>query len=631
MSNPIQLDKLTQNEKLHILFKLQQEFQNENLQELMYKQAISSTYEFLEKYYGITSAIETINFTDTFSKDKKVFVIDGDVQSGKTKTMLSYCICSILHKRKCIVIVRNFTEDCIQLINAINVMSAAHHKFLTERNLLISRYQAFGVKDVDKWVVSEQYNILVLMANTSQLSHAMKNIVEFEQQFILFVDEADAIMNTIIGKKEMNVYNLMHTINNQSSLAFFISATNYTNWFQSGTSTSRFIKVKPHPDYKGVLDLEIERLPNYTKKKESSIFKHSQSLLHVLLNLTDRPVYDNHPTILLAKCSHLVVHQNEFIRVLSEMVDLNRRWVGIAYNGNGILMYNKFLTHDITFGKFVGVYNGNGTVSFKGMGIMSALSYLKKYWKDKCSRIVIVAGNLANRCINFMDNEYEWHITDEYLDPSETAHCTDLIQSLRICGIHKPKYTTPLKIWCTLNVYENIVNTYTNVGDFIVKAAEKNPNTEFQDMLSNVKIHKDKLGTRKICKVSAPYKKVSTMKQDNTNSFTGEDIEMNYTAGNEEIKFDTGKLYLINYKHLQNTVKQLKLYNDTVNIILEFWGTNKWIERSRLIEKIPGDVNIIKTTFVNFLYKNKNVIVECENEPGLLMKKENNIVYIRLN
>ncbi len=599
--------------------KLKQE--NLNLQNSIDQQVISYTYQFLEQQYGIDNVIETINFAGTYPKDEKVFVIDGDIQSGKTKTMLSYCICSILHKRKCIVIVRNFTEDCLQLINAINVMSAAHNEFLTGKNLLIGRYQAVGVKDIDRWIHGKQYNILVLMANTTQLSHAVKNIIEFEQQYSLFVDEADAIMNTVVSKKEMNVYNLMHTINNQSLLSFFISATNYLNWFKSGTCTSRFFKVKHHQDYKGIKHLDFERLPSYKKKKEStSIFQRSQLLLYVLLNLTDRPVYNNHPTILLAKCSHLVVHQNEFIETLSYMVDLNQKWIGIAYNGNGILMYNKSFKHNVTFDKFVGKYIGNGTVSFKGMGIMSALSYLKKHWNKECSRIVIVAGNLANRCINFMDNEYEWHITDEYLDPSETAQCVDLIQSLRICGIHKPEYTTPLKVWCNLNVQENIVKTYTNVGEFIVKAAENHPNTDFQEMLSGVKIHKEKLGNRKICKASAPYKKVSNEKQDNTISFTGgedytedngvNDVKNYELNGLKNVKkayeSQTGIVYKIIKMFVDNNFEVLSKEkldkcgnNKTINIAdYTEWNSHN---RRKIIEQTKSGKYIITTQIIEYL------------------------------
>jgi hypothetical protein len=348
--------------------------------------------------------------------------------------------------------------------------------------------------------------------------------------------------------------------------------------------------------------------------------------------LTDRPVYNNHPTILLAKCSHLVIHQNEFIQTLSQMVDLNQKWIGIAYNGNGILMYNRSFKHNIIFDKFVGKYMGYGTVSFKGMGIMSALSYVKKYWKEQCSRIVIVAGNLANRCINFMDSEYEWHITDEYLDPSETAQCVDLIQSLRICGIHKSEYTTPLKVWCNLNIQENIVKTYTNVGEFIVKAAENHPNTDFQEMLSGVKIHKEKLGNRKICKASAPYKKVSNVKQDNTNSFTGGDTKTNYATDNEEIKIQNGQIIWIDETKLQNAPKQLATYKDTIEMIANKFGTGIWVERG----KISKALNDIYTEHVNtqvllvHISKHSEIIVD-ENYNGMLMKKVNNIVYIRLN
>lgn len=327
-------------------------------------------------------------------------------------------------------------------------------------------------------------------------------------------------MNTIQTNKEISVFNTMHIVFNQAKLAFLISATNYANLFKDGTSPSRFIKVKQHPDYKGIKDIEFEILPVFPKSKKGTLFEKSPGLYNVMKTLTHRPVYANHPTIVLTKCTHLVLHQTEFIQVIAETKEWQGRWAAIGYNGTGISMYHHSFKGDIEIAGVPGVSQGQGIYTFKGIGIMKALTYLRENGgKSLFSRIVVIAGHLASRCINFMDSSYKWHLTDEYLDPAKTMSCADLIQSMRICGNHK--IVTPLKVWCNEEVMENIILTHYNLGGFISKLADTNEQKSFKDILEGVKFHKNKLGNRKVCKIKAPYKKVSSEKQDNTDDILG--------------------------------------------------------------------------------------------------------------
>jgi hypothetical protein len=62
------------------------------------------------------------------------------------------------------------------------------------------------------------------------------------------------------------------------------------------------------------------------------------------------------------------------------------------------------------------------------------------------------------------------------------------------------------------------------LGGFIDKLAAKNKtdvSSEFKTILESVKFHKNKLGNRKVCKIKAPYKKVSNEKLDNTDEILG--------------------------------------------------------------------------------------------------------------
>jgi hypothetical protein len=339
--------------------------------------------------------------------------------------------------------------------------------------------------------------------------------------------------------------------------------------------------------------------------------------------------------VLLTKCSHLVSHQDEIVRTISNHDVWKSNWVAIAYNGSGIAIYHDSfrglnqLVIDEVQGKPCDTQIQNGVFQFKNLGIMQALSYLYTHGGiKKYPRIAISAGNLASRCINFMDNQYMWHITDEYVDPSETALCVDLIQSLRICGIHKN--ATPLKLWTTQDVYDNITKTHMNVKQFTLHAGDLNPETDYVEILEKVKIHKDKLGNKKICKVKAPYKKVANEKHDNTDSFTGTDTDYTDETDNDETTIKNGQIIWIDETKLKNAHKQWTIYKNTIDVILQNWGTGIWVERAKIVKLIDN----IETSHAqaNLVHISKQGKITTNNdETGILMKKENNIIYIRLN
>ncbi len=582
---------------------------NYHVQYLAFQQVqlFQKSFDFLISKCAISDHIRKIDFTTCFPDEDKLYTIDGDIQAGKTKTMVAYALASILRRRKAVIIVRNFTEDAHQLVSSIrNIITNIELNLDSEKLCKV-----LDINHVQEWASSEQSHILVVMANVSQLAKFVKYRIEYETKYSLYVDEADALMNTLMVKNKINVYDLMQDIYKHSNIAFFISATHYLNWFRKGTNANRMISVKKHPDYKGIEHLEHVCLPKIIKQKDDSIFVKSPYLSYVLDTLTHRELYNNHPTVLLTKCSHLVVHQEEFVRTISNHEAWKLNWVAIAYNGTGITLYHdsfrglKELSIDGVPGQPSDVQIQNGVFQFKNLGIMQALSYLynngglKKY-----PRVAISAGNLASRCINFMDNQYMWHITDEYVDPSETALCVDLIQSLRICGIHKN--ATPLKLWSTQNVYDNITKTHTNVKQFTLNAGEKNPETDYVDILEKVKIHTGKLGDRKICKVRAPYKRVKNTKEDNTDSFTG-------TSTDTETSDSNPKTDIQNYE--VNGLKNVKqAYDNQTGIvykIIKMFIDNDFVSLSKQeLDKCGNNNTIMISNYTEWDSHNKRKIIE---------------------
>jgi hypothetical protein len=421
-------------------------------------------------------------------------------------------------------------------------------------------------------------------------------------------------MNTLMIKNKINVYSLMKNIYDFANIVFYISATHYLNWFRKGTNANRLISVQKHPDYKGIEELEHVCLPKIGKQKNNSIFIKSPHLSYVLDTLTVRDLYQNHPTMLLTKCSHLVVHQEEFVRTISNHTVWKLNWVAIAYNGSGITIYHdsfrglKQLVIDGVFGQPSDTQIQNGVFKFKNLGIMQTLSYLyNSGGLEKYPRVAISSGNLASRCINFMDNQYMWHVTDEYLDPSDTSSCVDLIQSLRICGIHKN--VTPLKLWSTRNVYYNITKTHTNVKQFILHVGEKNPDTDIADILGDVKMHEDKFGDRNICKEKEPFTRVKNAKDDNTSSFTGMDTG---TSTDTETNTSDPKTDVQNYE--VNGLKNVKqAYDNQTGIvykIIKMFIDNEFESLSKQELDKCGNENTIKISNYIEWDSNRRKIIE---------------------
>jgi hypothetical protein len=176
------------------------------------------------------------------------------------------------------------------------------------------------------------------------------------------------------------------------------------------------------------------------------------------------------------------------------------------------------------------------------------------------------------------------------------------------------------------------VLTHYNLGGFIDKLAAKNKtdvSSEFKTILESVKFHKNKLGNRKVCKIKAPYKKVSNEKLDNTDEILG--IKKNDNDIVNEFDYLNNTPYWIEEGKLSNAPIQLSTYKQILNVILDNWGTGQWIPRVNVIDKMcktEQEKSKTRGTLSYIMYKG---IVSSEDTNGLVIKKSNNIIYLRIN
>jgi hypothetical protein len=161
----------------------------------------------------------------------------------------------------------------------------------------------------------------------------------------------------------------------------------------------------------------------------------------------------------------------------------------------------------------------------------------------------------------------------------------------------------------------------------------KDDDADVFEVLKKTVIHKEKLGDKKICKMAKPYKVTTKSKLDNmsehSNTVISDVNNVDEIGDNDEIKIKNEQIIWIDETKLQNAPKQLEIYKTTIDIIVQNWGTGIWVERAKIVKEIDGDIDTNHSHLVAIAKKSKNA--KDEMITGLIMKKKNNIVYLRLN
>ena len=510
------------------------------------------------------------------------FMIKGAVQSGKTKTLLAHALASTVQGVRNVFVVRNITEDKCQLMNAMQKITEKHKKYVSEDTFETGvSLECVDVNDVSKWI-NPRNNVrnIVLLANGSQVS---KFINDTEgMKFNLFIDEADQFLEGEKNKKvELSLIEELSKIMKLANKKFVISATTFSLIFKENLlHTANTLQVNTPANYHGVEYLTHQEVENGKVDGETEVMKAHPGLVEAIysINRKTKPINgcglkQAHPHILLAKVSTKKDDHTDIVDFIYSTKRTQKRWATIIFNGEGVeIGHHSLKPEEMTIDTVEGVLRKSNCYTFKGLGIQTALSFLKKNGGvERFSHILIASGKLADRGINFVSDDYEWHINNEYLHMSKTATCAATIQSLRILGCHND--TMGLTLWATKEVYSSI-QKYHSLDKSII-ATGKKQHAEWTEMLKKFRVDKDRLPGMKLCKRKRVFKVVSDSKKDNLEKveveWNGDALEKN---GIERIRNNwdskTGVVYNI-----------IKMFQD-----------NEWKSLSR--EELPIVGNIDK-------------------------------------
>ena len=455
------------------------------------------------------------------------YVIKGPVQSGKTKTIIGYALSSLLKGIKPVIVVRNLNEDYHQMVDSIQRLHGSHKDYFNGNFNGNQSIYPGGISDIKDWIEEIGKTCIVLMGNGTQLRKFLDETKDKNQKYNVFIDEADQLLTSEVSNERNGDKSLKTTINELCDGAiktFMVSAT-LNGLFQEEKfhlSENNFIYVNvDETRYHGIEYLSHEEVEE--NKTGGSLLENHRGMIQMVntINRKSKPKTNNHPHICLGKFSNKNVDQQEFINHLHTTRRYAGKWATIIFNGNGVeishysLEDEEMIINDILPKKL------EKSWIFKGVSIREAIGFFKQNGGvDRFPRIFIASGSLASRGINFVCNDYQWHITDEYLSQPKLTNTTNLIQGLRILGNHDDNMN--LTLWSGISTWDNIKKAHSLETDLINKG--KQQNMELNKVMKSTVIHKDRKPTIKMCKNQMKIKTTTNINQDNLDKV---DMEFN--------------------------------------------------------------------------------------------------------
>lgn len=471
-----------------------------------------------DKEYTFTNDVvdkeEKKQITTVMKKDG--LCIKGDTQSGKEKFTVCCGIKTMTEGRTPIFITRNITEDANKLERGINNYSKDFDNFMNANNIKDQKFKikCLRVNDLDNTKIHKQALdslnkiypcMLVSLSNQSQLSYLLEIVNDKYAAFDLFIDECDYVDSQKDDKKVSQTFELLKKLKQLAYQTFSISATILDTVFTENIKSDNVFQLSKPDDYRGFADITIKLLSKNEGYAINKIVKDFKTVLDIDTNLGSflnkfsnskleySGMYDQHyPNICLLKNTRINETQDTiFNGVKDNYPDL----AVILHNSHGVKIYYKDINKDINKcvidGKIV-KYN-----TFSKIDVTSALQYLKDNGGlEKFPRIIIIAGELAGRCISYVSRDYDWHLTDMYYVPSACSTIPDMIQSAgRLCGRNKGK--SHLHLHMTRQNATALYNGFNFSNEVIDRAIsapliENGVESSFRESILNTKMNTEK-------------------------------------------------------------------------------------------------------------------------------------------
>lgn len=392
---------------------------------------------------------------------EKYLLVKGHLQSGKTDYIISQAVFFNMCNLNSVIILRNSTEDRIQIKNRIKNFKEELKAFAEDKNVDISD---ITIKIVDSeniindndnkkyiYIVIKEYTNLELIKNT------LKN-----KKYVLIIDEVDNVDNNFEG--DLTCSNYIKKLKENSYLTIGVSATvtgTYWSWKLRPNCVREIMVPK---NYTG-----IDNLTQIAKKTGSlktnintdeidEIFKSIPYLKqHLDMISEEDTTYSRKPNIDLICVTHNIKPNKA---IFEWMCDNHQHVTSVCMTDTGIELYRPM----------------KKILVFKISGIGKVLEYLEERKKSK--KIVIFSSRTkAGRGITFSSTYKEnginrWHVNRMLLKLTEDMTYDNILQLVgRLCG--KFPSGTQQTLYASRGDLESINKAYCLQEDLIDKTVRK--------------------------------------------------------------------------------------------------------------------------------------------------------------
>jgi hypothetical protein len=437
-----------------------------------------------------------------YSRHKRTKLIEGPVQCGKSNIICGIATYNALvEKKTTIIIVRNLMGDYKQLKSKF-VENGSFAQF----NIPVIYTRGKVDKQFLKIALTgEKPAIIISLSNATQLktlNMVLGKIKKFK--FDLIVDEADDLAyKKAPGMPYIKEFEVLRP---KAKQLFLISATVYTPLFKDYNLQSDSIyRIVAPSNYKGVDDINFKPIRFDVKNLEAhnciqfyKNFGTYETFGNSIID-NDGSTY-NHPLIFLHKTTVHVNFHAVGLNVFATNPELKEYWCAISYNGNGIHIYHSSLTSlkELTINGVKGS-KSNGIFEFKGLIIGEILQFLKDEDPDASifTHIVIIAGKLADRGVNFVSSDFKWHLTHQVLHIPERYVASSLVQSIRLCGRYDDNI--PLTLYTSQSNINNLRKSLKIQNDLVIGVINYEEILSVKDIIPGIDIIAEHVPKQKLC------------------------------------------------------------------------------------------------------------------------------------
>jgi hypothetical protein len=442
-----------------------------------------------------------------FTLAKSVLLV-GDVQSGKAKAKKSIALANRLAGISTIIIVRDLCKDAQLMLDGIvtfvnEFLEAAAADIGLEivpmKGLYCTKENMENNEQMFMDAISgAEPCIMVAHANAVQL-RTFNDLVEdvnddhdMQVPFCMVVDEADKILYND-GESYAAVYEELRI-----TTALAVSRTEVTATFMDNVSQNEnlhannvFYMQQPE-NYRGVNHItpgqdiriigeENVWIPENAKlpSSERDQFTNDPSIKPYYYNLTNMKPFTlriqgnkKHPINVLHKGSTLTAHHRQMYSWISSDPVTKDVWSAIVFNGDDMTVYCPQLKGKEP--KFAQAYD---TKAKSGHFTCKKNVTIKDVYTElvdaKATHIVLVSGILTGRGQNIVNNTYTLQLTHQYYLPSPLTRVSDLLQAMRMLGVHTVTASLPMCLYTKESVWDDIRKGYWLQQD-ILKANKCN-------------------------------------------------------------------------------------------------------------------------------------------------------------